>query len=155
MPTGAARTSTPGHTSPTRNETAGSMFDRREPPRLPLGLPPDVRKHAKDLFSHNVHLWDDAQLNPVLRLARIRDEIDKLTIEIDRDGYMIEGRNAPIINPMIAARSGAMKDALSLERQLGITFVSRSGNVKKHEMQRPAQPKATSKPAQGRVLKLA
>ena len=154
MPTGAARTSTSGHTSPTRSETSGSMFDQRQPPKLPLGLPPDVRKHAKDLFSHNVHLWDDAQLNPVLRLARIRAEIDKLTIEIDREGYMIEGRNAPIINPMIAARSGAMKDALSLERQLGITFVARSGNVKKAELEKPAQPKV-SQGRQARVLKLA
>ena len=130
------------------------MFDQRQPPPIPNGLPFDVREHVKDLFAHNVHLWDESQMHPVLRLAQLRAEIERLTAEIDKDGYMIEGRNAPIINPMIAARSGAMKDALSLERQLGITFVARSGNVKKAELEKPAQPKTTPA-AQGRVLKLA
>ena len=154
MPTGAARSTTQGHMSPTRSETAGSLFDQRQPPTIPKGLRPEVRRHAKDILSNNVHLWSTDQVAGIVRLATLRADIEALTKDIDQEGFMLERKNGPIANPLIAARGSMMRDALALERVLGICFTSRGANVKKHELEAPAQPK--TKPAvQGRVLKLA
>jgi hypothetical protein len=131
-------------------------LDPRQPPRLPTGLRPDVRAHAKRIIAENPHLWDVSQLTPLLRLATYYADIDQMTAEIDETGFLVEGpTGAAKANPVVAMRDVAARGALALERQLAITFVARGSNAKKHELQGPASPpKAKAKPGE-RVLRLA
>ena len=133
------------------SEAAGSMFDERKPPRLPSGLRPDVRVHAKKIVEHNVHLWDESQLPAILRLARLYADIELMSDRIEKDGMMVLKANGEEkINPMISTRDVAMRGALAIERQLSITFTARGAGVKKSESVKPAAaPKAA-----GNVRKL-
>ena len=150
MPTNAAR-STGVKGGPARSESAGSMFDERKPPRLPTGLRPDVRSHAKHLLEHNVHLWDPSQLAPLLRLARLYGDIELMNQRLEVEGFTVVKPNGDEkINPVASARDSAMRNAITLERQLSITFTARGAGVKKSESVKPAAAPKTA----GNVRKL-
>ena len=143
-------------------EVIGSAFDERKPPSIPNGLRKDVRAHLKKLLASNSHLWDDSQVLPLQRLATLYADIELMGAEIDKAGFMvISEKGEEKVNPMIPTRDVAMRGALALERQLGITFAARGANVKKSEQAKPAAPaKSTgqAKPPAGmpvRKLRLA
>jgi hypothetical protein len=152
----ASRTLTPGHTSPTRREVAGSLLDQRQPPTLPKGLDHPIRKRAKALLEQNPHLWQDAsQVEPIIRLARLRAQIDDLDELIAEQGYVVEnakGETRP--NPLMASRDGVSRVAMQLERMLCIAFITRANQVKQAERVAPPKPDAV-KTKQARVLRLA
>ena len=138
------------------SEVRGSLLDTRRPPTLPTGLKPRVRKRAREIFEHNPHLWDPSQVDPVVRLATYRVEIEDMSEAIYDNGYWEDtAAGTRKLSPLLQARDAASRVALSIDRQLGITFQARNVNVKKAELEKPAQPKAAGKPTQGRVLKLA
>lgn len=157
MPTNAARSvSTRG--GQIQSESAGSQFDERKPPTLPAGLQADVRKHAKRILEHNVHLWDQSQVQAIVRLARLMVDLDAMNADLEAKGMWVADRfGEDKINPMINARQTVMASALALERQLSITFTARGAGVKNAELQKPAQakPKPGEKKAGVRPLRLA
>jgi hypothetical protein len=151
----ASRVATPGQTSPSRVETAGSAFDQRQPPALPKGLDPVTRRKAKAILEQNPHLWaDSSQVEPVVRLARLRTQIEELDALIQEQGYQVENAKGELKpNPLMASRDGASRVAMQTERMLCIGFITRLNQTKRHERVKPPEPAKAAK--SGRVLKLA
>lgn len=134
MPNGSIRTLEKGYTGKNTSEVRDSHFDPVEMPALPRGIRKDVRQHANDLLAANTHLWQRAQVYPLLRLATLYADLDRMNAEIDQLGLWITAPGGEAkVNPMLAARDKMMATTLSLERQLGVTFVARDGNVKRSE----------------------
>jgi len=154
------RTATIGQTSPSRSEIAGSVFDHRQPPRLPAGLPADVRRQARDVFSSNPHLWDPTQVEPVVRLARLRCRFLEIEAKVTADGYLFEHeRKGTIPHPLLTPMTSTASAILQLERALCLVAITKSGQVKQHETVLPATtptvPKTSAGPTRTRPLMLA
>ena len=121
------------------SEVRGSDFDKRVPPSLPSGLHPRVRKHANKLLKDNVHLWEESQIAPLVRLAALYADIEKASAELEETGlYLIDRFGVPKAHPLVQIRESSMRSALAIERQLGITFIARGANVKAAEKLVPA-----------------
>ena len=138
-----ARSATPGQTSPTRPEVLGSAFDLRQPPALAKGLHHEVRRRAKAILAENPHLWvDTSQVEPVVRLARLRIQIEELDALIQEPGYQVENAKGELKpNPLMASRDGASRVAMQTERMLCIGFITRQVQVKRNERVIPAAPR--------------
>jgi hypothetical protein len=151
------RSATADYSGAPLNQVAGSMLDPGQvnPPRLPAGLPAAVRKSAKAIIAENPHL-DHSQTEGILRLAKMRERYLSMEQEIERDGFTTydEKRGREVVNPLVPILNATGNAILGLEKSLAIAFVTRSGQVKKAEQQRPAQP-VTVDNESGRVLRLA
>jgi hypothetical protein len=89
-------------------------------------------------------------------LARLYADIEMMNAQIEFEGMMSEDRfGVPKLNPMLSARDTAMRGALSIERQLSITFTARGNNTKKAEHIAPPKPVASNKKDSVRKLRLA
>lgn len=144
----SVRTLNTGYTGSPRNEVGESMFNETDKPAIPPKTPVHLRKIVKDIIEYNPHLWDMSQVELIMRVARLRHQATKIQQSIDTDGVQIVNRFGEAKpNPMLQALATAHNSVLALERQLGITFVSRGAQVKQAERDR--QPRGAP-PKKGR-----
>lgn len=124
--------------SNSHSDVLGSRFDERKPPALPRGLLADVRSRAKVLLLQNPHLWGPAQVELVVRLAKLRSRFEAMEARVAADGEIFEHPvRGPIPHPLLTPMSAAAGAALTLERALAIAFVARGTQVKKAELKAP------------------
>jgi hypothetical protein len=123
---------------------------RPNPPKLPTGLPPAVRAEAKAIIEQNYHL-DHSQTPGILRLAKMRQRYLTMEQEVEDAGFTTydEKRGREVVNPLVPILNATGNAILSLEKSLGIAFVTRDGQVKKAELQRPAAPPKSANPPAG------
>jgi hypothetical protein len=134
------------------------MFDQgpSNPPRLPTGLPVNVRKSAKAIVAENPHL-DHSQTEAIVRLAKMRERYLDMEREVQAAGYTTydEKRGREVVHPLVPVLSQLGNAILSLEKAMAIAFVARSGQVKQNERRTPAVPNHSKSEKNGRVLRLA
>ena len=140
-----------------RRETHGSAFDQRQPPRLPAGLNKRVRAIAKRVLECNVHLWDESQLPPILRMAELTVRYQEMSEILDTEGYVVTKANGDITkHPLVSGITSTSTAILAIERSLAVNFLGRDGSVKKAEAIAPPKAAAVkTKSDQPRVLRLA
>jgi hypothetical protein len=128
------RSITKGYSGSPRVEIAGSYFDDSSPPPLPSGLGKELLADAKSILKENRHLWDPSQVDPVIRLARLRRQMAEMEAQIEREGYTItSSRGETLKHPLLSSISSTRTAILSIEKALGILFITRDGQVKKAE----------------------
>ena len=127
---------------PITSEVAGSLLDSKEMPTLPPGIEKDVRKEAKELLKLNPHLWSPDQVEPVLRLVRMRLRLKDLESIVRAEGPILYKENGQAYeNPASSASRSTISLIVRMEGQLGILFSSRGSQVKDAEQKAPPRPR--------------
>lgn len=117
------------------NNVAGSMLDEDWKISFPTGTATSTRRRMREVFAQNRHLRTDDQIQPVMRLCILRELVESLHKAIATEGVSVESpKGGTVPNPLIKSLTAASSTALSLERYLGIVFVSRNSQVKKTEL---------------------
>ena len=139
------------------NEITGSIFEPEWNPKLPKGIPAELRRNVKATLEHNRHLRSDDQLESVLRLCKLRVLLEKAEDDLHRVGMTVVNRNGEEVpNPMLKTIASLSSSVLAHERSLGVVFVSKGAQVKKAEKTPNSAPPAQRPTPAGRPkLKLA
>jgi hypothetical protein len=99
------------------------MFSTKKMPPIPRGLSAPVRARAKAILEKNPHLWDDAQMDAVVRLAKLQVRFDEIERQIEQDGALFEHpRRGPIPHPLLGPMNATANTIGNLQRGLSIMF---------------------------------
>ena len=96
----------------------------------------------KRIVDANPHLWSPEQLDIIVRLSQLRHQYQLANAQVNEDGVTVEHQKTGEIvpNPMLKVLATMSSALLSLERSLGIIFISRGNNVLEREKKLPPMP---------------
>jgi hypothetical protein len=128
------------------------MFDPRQRPRIPSGLPPSIRKRVKTVLEQNPFL-ESPQLPSVIRYARLQERFDELDATIEQTGTVVVNKDGiKVPNPLIKSQLSIQSALVTQERQLAVAIVSRGNNLTKKDQ---STPEKLSRPTGAPPLRLA
>ena len=124
------------------SEVEASMLKSRKRPVAPRHFNKEERAIMKRIVDANPHLWSPEQLDIIVRLSQLRHQYQLANAQVNEDGVTVEHQKTGEIvpNPMLKVLATMSSALLSLERSLGIIFISRGNNVLEREKKLPPMP---------------